>query len=130
MVQGVEDAEQDMPVTLLYSIDDPNIATRATSKTASKTSARDRNPSPDCLPVTCTLEGTTGIPPGHPIAVTSLGTEDEDSWLAPLVRQALDERTAIVAPLDDFKAQSLQGVKWRGHGGAPVCVLRSLWWTV
>ncbi|KUJ17292.1 uncharacterized protein LY89DRAFT_733155 [Mollisia scopiformis] len=115
IIRGIEDADKDIPLSLLYSIDDPTIGSRATSKSSIR-STPSRLSSEESSPISCILEGSSGIPPGHPVASTSLGSENDDHWLAPLIRKAVKERSLVVAPVEDKVAGMLHGLEWRGHG--------------
>lgn len=116
IIRGIEDADKDMPLCLLYSIDDPTIGSRASSKSSVKSTPKNQHSSGNNTPLACILEGSTGIPPGHPVAATSLGSENEENWLVPLIKMATKERTPVAAPVGDKVAKMLNSLKWRGYG--------------
>lgn len=123
IIRGIEEQDKDMPLSLLYSIHDPTMGSRASSKSSIKptTSSKSRVSSEENPPLACLLEGSTGVHPGHPVAATSLGSENEENWLVPLFRRAMKERAPVVAPVEDKVAGMLQGLEWRGHGVPSVC---------
>lgn len=116
IIRGIENADKDMPLCLLYSIDDPTIGSRASSKSSVKSNPKNRRSTQDNTPLACNLEGSAGIPPGHPVAATSLGYENEENWLIPLIKKATKERTPVVAPVGDKVSKMISGLEWRGHG--------------
>lgn len=125
IIRGIEDADKDIPLSLLYSIEDPVIGSRSASKSSTKSTPKSRTSSEEASPVICSLEGSTGIPPGHSVAVTSLVSDNDESWLVPLIRQAIKERSPVQAPLDEKANKMLDGLEWRGHGVASVSTKRT-----
>lgn len=116
IIRGIEDADKDMPLCLIYSIDDPSIGSRASSKSSVRSTTKTRTSSEEKPLLACILEGSTGIPPGHPVAATSLGSDNEENWLVPLIKEATRERTPVVAPVRDNVTKMLDGLEWRGFG--------------
>ncbi|CZR56780.1 related to sensory transduction histidine kinase [Phialocephala subalpina] len=116
IIHGIEDADKDMPLCLLYSIDDAAIGSRASSKASVKSPPKSRQYSEDNPLLACLLEGSTGIPLGHPVAATSLGSENEENWLVLLIKKAAKERTPVVSPVSDKVERMLHGLDWRGYG--------------
>lgn len=105
LVQGLELAEKDAPLCLLYSVSEKSEASNPLPSTVA--------PSPS---VPCVLEGSVGIPQGHPIAPSSFDTAYDQNWLIKPFNQATDEMKAVLVPVDSEVKQTLGGIECRGYG--------------
>lgn len=105
LIQGLEMAEKDAPLCLLYSV--------AESSEVSNPLPSTTTPSPS---VPCVLEGSVGIPKGHSIAPSSFDTAHDQNWLTGPFNRAMNEMQTILVPLDSEVKRSLSGIKCRGFG--------------
>lgn len=78
----------------------------------------------------CFLEGSLGVPEGHPIAPRRLDLQTSDDGLSSVLRLAIQELKPIRIRMDseNFPSQLLDGLQWRGFGDpcreALVCPIR------
>jgi hypothetical protein len=109
LILGIEDADKDIPLAMLYSVADEAVA--------SKFSSKSQNPcSPDSTPSTvCILEGSVGVPAGHAIAPSELDLADSQSCLVSTFKKVMTEMTPTVLPVEE-KYMCFEGIKWRGFG--------------
>lgn len=108
----------DIPLAILYSV-----SGRRNSGDSSDSNNRNE-------PRLCHLEGSLGVPRGHPIAPPRLNPQVSDRGLAAAFRLALQELKPIPIRMDteNFPPQLFEGLQWRGFGDpcqeALVCPIR------
>jgi len=108
--EGLEDSEYDVPFALIYSVTDD-----MESEVSSMHSGSLANPPQ------ITLEGSLGVPEGHPAAVTSMDLRLSDEGFAPYMRDVLAHpSTPVVLRTDDgtLPEELIEGLAWRGFGDA------------
>ncbi|KAF7859765.1 hypothetical protein EAF04_008844 [Stromatinia cepivora] len=104
LIQGIELAEKDAPLCLLYSVSESSEASNLLPSTV---------PSPS---MHCVLEGSVGIPEGHPITPSSFDVAYDQNSLTKSFNQAKNEMTTILVPVDSEIKQKFSGIKFRGFG--------------
>lgn len=109
IVLGIEDADKDIPLALLYSVADQRLAPQR---------SKSPNVSEPKVPAStvCILEGSVGITNGHVLAPESIDLDNDDSSLATKMKQALKEMTPVVGQISEKAKEMYQGIDWRGHG--------------
>ncbi|KAF6234915.1 hypothetical protein HO173_006845 [Letharia columbiana] len=114
-LRGLEYNEHDSPFVLLYSItDDPD---SDSSSMHSKSSVGIKQ---------CVLEGSLGIPNGHPAATPVIDLRNGSEYFARVFREATKGDRPIFLSVEDgtLDAEYLEGIEWRGFGDpctAAVC---------
>ncbi len=113
---GIEAADKDIPLALLYSIEDAISASTASSSSPGPNGTRRRPPSMKCM-----LEGVIGLPSDHPLASESLDLKDltNPSPLASALRKALQQTALIVVSIEEIFGEASKDIDWRGHGRQP-----------
>lgn len=109
VVKGLEFNELDAPFALVYSVDDGNNE----SDVSSMHSGSLMNP-PQIV-----LEGSLGVPDGHPCAVSMLDLRSSEDGFAPYMRDSmLDLSKPVVLSEEDDTLPNhlLGGLAWRGFG--------------
>lgn len=104
LIQGLELAEKDAPVCLLYSVAETSEASNPIPPTT---------PSPS---VPCSLEGSVGIPEGHSIAPSTFDIAYDQNWLTAPFSEAMDKMETILVPLGPEVKQKLGEINCRGFG--------------
>lgn len=106
--KGLEYNEYDIPFALIYSVqEDPD------GDMSSMHSGSVNNP-PEIF-----LEGTHGVPAGHPLAKLSIDLKTSEEGLAPFLRKSMTQPTnPVILSKDDgtLPQHLIEGVKWRGFG--------------
>ncbi|KAJ9145267.1 Peroxide stress-activated histidine kinase mak1 [Coniochaeta hoffmannii] len=94
----------DIPLAILYSVDDdPNTQPDGTRKYASTK--------------ICHLEGSLGVPEGHPIIPQTLPLWSSDDGLSAVFREALAApQHPLVIEMEDLPKSLMDGLHWRGFG--------------
>jgi hypothetical protein len=109
IILGIEDADKDIPLALLYSVADQELALR-----------RSKSPNPTeagvSEPTVCILEGSIGIPAGHHLAPEILDLDNDDTCFGPTIRQAMTNMGPVVGQVDEKLKEMFEGIEWRGHG--------------
>lgn len=108
LILGIGRADKDIPLALLYSVEDTSKASRALSKSPPHDSA----PGSTLL----TLEGSIGISAGHSIAPANINLDNDEYFLAPFLRESLGDMSPVVLPVDEKVQKLLEGIDWRGFG--------------
>ncbi len=106
--KGLEYNEYDAPFALIYAVDDSN-----ESDVSSMNSGSVLNP-PLIL-----LEGSVGVPDGHPSAVATIDLRTSDEGFAPYLRESMVQPTSSVVLSEEdgtLPTHLLQGLEWKGHG--------------
>ena len=105
---GLEYNELDVPFALIYSVSDDS-----ESESASMTSGSLSNP-PQIV-----LEGSLGVPDGHPTAVTSIDLRTSDEGFAPFLRDSMSHTAdpIVLSEKDGTLPRHLiEGLTFRGFG--------------
>jgi hypothetical protein len=101
IIRGLEDAEKDIPLALLYSAP---ATLPETSRGASPSSAP-RSPAS----LTCILEASFGIPKGHPLAPARLNAESDPACILPYFEKAVKTMSSVVVPIRAEVQDALKG---------------------
>ncbi|CAD6451940.1 48cf3835-9e67-4d5c-b2c0-1677af16f44f [Sclerotinia trifoliorum] len=104
LIQGIEFAEKDAPFCFLYSVSESSEASNILPSAV---------PSPS---MHCVLEGSVGIPEGHPIAPSSFDAAYDQNCLTKPFNQARNEMKTILVPVDSVIKAKFSGIKFRGFG--------------
>ncbi|KAK5657051.1 hypothetical protein OQA88_3577 [Cercophora sp. LCS_1] len=108
--KGLEYNEVDVPFALIYSVDDGN---HNESEVSSMHSGSFSNP-PQIV-----LEGSIGVPDGHPSAVGVLDLKLSEDGFAPYMRESMSDLSGPVILSEEdgtLPTHLLQGLTWRGFG--------------
>ncbi|KAK0745801.1 hypothetical protein B0T18DRAFT_437960 [Schizothecium vesticola] len=111
VLKGLETNEFDVPFALLYSVDDGG-----DSDLSSMHSGGVWNP-PQIV-----LEGSIGVPPGHPAAVPAIDLRSSDAGFASYMRDSMTSPTEpIVLTEEDgtLPEHLLDGLEWKGFRDKP-----------
>jgi PAS domain-containing protein len=124
VLRGIEDAEKDIPLALVYSLADTTTGSRIPTNippvSQSPQSIALSEAPPSAISTICILEGYIGIPKGHPSAPETVIFESDDkSYLKSALRQALQELMPVLVPLAQEAKNELSGINCRGHGVPP-----------
>ena len=114
-LSGLEYNEHDSPFVLLYSITDDPDSDSSSMHSNSNMGVRQ-----------CLLEGSLGIPNGHPAAAPVVDLRNESEYFAQVFREATKSDRPIYLSVEDgtLDANFLEGIEWRGFGDpstAAVC---------
>ena len=106
-LKGLEYNEYDSPFVLLYSISDDPDSDSSSMYSNSHVGAKQ-----------CVLEGSLGIPPGHPAAAPHVDLKSETEYFAQVFREAVKTDQPILLSIGDgtLDASMLEGLEWRGFG--------------
>ncbi|KAF4445590.1 hypothetical protein F53441_10654 [Fusarium austroafricanum] len=106
---GLGDNHRDVPFALLYSVGDTEEADHQSSSSGSTISSK-----------SCHLEGTIGVPPGHPAAPDQIDLKRSYQGFVPSFRDAMRTREPTLVRIRDgtLPEDLLQGIIWRGFGEA------------
>ncbi|AEO53129.1 hypothetical protein MYCTH_2294065 [Thermothelomyces thermophilus ATCC 42464] len=106
--KGLEFNELDAPFALLYSIgEDGGIEISSL------------HPGSLAHPPQIVLEGSIGVPDGHPCAVTAIDLQTSDEGFAPYMRECLTNSASpiVLSEADGtLPAELIQGLSWAGYG--------------
>lgn len=102
---GLEENEYDVPFALLYSIADSDDGDELSISSGSTLSLK-----------SCVLEGSLGVPVGHPAAPTRLDLKRSREGFIPSFREAMRTREPTRLQVRDGSLPEylLEGIKWRG----------------
>ena len=106
-LKGLEYNEHDAPFVLLYSITDDHDSDSSSMHSNSNAGVKQ-----------CLLEGSLGIPDGHPAAAPIVDIRDGSDYFAGVFREAVKSDRPIFLSVDDgtLDAMFLEGIDWRGFG--------------
>ncbi|KAB5547100.1 hypothetical protein GE09DRAFT_1204824 [Coniochaeta sp. 2T2.1] len=95
----------DIPLAILYSVDDDHDASTDEARKYASTKI-------------CQLEGSLGVPEGHPIIPHTLALWSSEDGLSPMFRLALGERQPLLLTTEDgsLPKSLIDGLQWRGFG--------------
>ncbi|KAF2744522.1 hypothetical protein M011DRAFT_479824 [Sporormia fimetaria CBS 119925] len=107
VLDGLDDNPNDIPFALLYSITDAEDADTASHSSDSTISLK-----------SCLLEGSIGIPDGHPASPAKLDLKRSKEGFIPAFREAMRTREPSKLQTRDgtLPEALLDGIKWRGSG--------------
>ncbi|KAG7293403.1 hypothetical protein NEMBOFW57_003453 [Staphylotrichum longicolle] len=106
--RGLEFNELDAPFVLIYSVGEDN-----------ESEVSSMNSGSVAHPPKIVLEGSIGVPEGHPCALSSIDLRFSDEGFAPFMRESMaDPATPIVLREEDGTLPTglLQGIQWGGFG--------------
>ncbi|KAL1852359.1 hypothetical protein Daus18300_012254 [Diaporthe australafricana] len=106
--KSMEYNEYDIPFALIYSVSEDS-----ESEVSSMHSGSVVNPP------TIALEGSIGIPAGHPSAIPSIDLRTSDEGFAPYMRKSMAQPTVpVVLSKEDGTLPHglIEGIQWRGFG--------------
>ena len=106
-LKGLEYNEHDAPFVLLYSMTDDHDSDSSSMHSNSNTGLKQ-----------CLLEGSLGIPDGHPAAAPIVDIRNGSDFFAGVFREAIKGDRPIFLSVDDgtLDAMFLEGIDWRGFG--------------
>ncbi|KAF2260810.1 aerobic respiration control sensor protein arcB [Lojkania enalia] len=107
VLEGLVENHNDVPFALLYSITDSDDADTASHSSDSTISLK-----------SCVLEGSIGIPDGHPASPPRLDLKRSKEGFIPAFREAMRTRepTTLHARDGSLPEDLLEGIEWRGFG--------------
>ena len=114
-LRGLEYNEHDSPFVLLYSVTDDSDSDSSSMHSNSNMGVKQ-----------CVLEGSLGIPIGHPAAAPVVDLRNGSEYFAGVFREAIKGDQPIFLSIDEgtLDAKFLEGIEWRGFGDpciAAVC---------
>ena len=106
-LKGLEYNEHDAPFVLLYSMTDDHDSDSSSMHSNSNVGVKQ-----------CVLEGSLGIPDGHPAAAPVVDIRNGSEYFAGVFREAIKGDRPIFLSVDDgtLDAMFLEGIEWRGFG--------------
>ncbi|OLN84413.1 Hybrid signal transduction histidine kinase K 1 [Colletotrichum chlorophyti] len=108
--EGLEFNDVDVPFALIYSVKEDNESEVSSMHSGSI-----------AHPPLLQLEGSLGVPAGHPAALTHLDLKSSDEGFAPYMRQSMTMQGAPIvlsAETGNLPTKLLEGLEWRGFGDA------------
>ncbi|KAF1849517.1 putative histidine kinase HHK16p [Cucurbitaria berberidis CBS 394.84] len=107
VLDGLEHSHYDVPFALLYSIVDADDADTVSHSSDSTISLK-----------SCLLEGSIGIPKGHPASPQKLDLKQSQEGFIPAFREAMRTREPTTLQTRDGTLPELllEGIEWRGYG--------------
>jgi PAS domain S-box-containing protein len=107
LLEGLEHNPIDVPFALLYSVVDNDDADTASHSSDSTISLK-----------SCMLEGSIGIPEGHPASPRKLDLKRSQEGFVPAFREAMRTRepTTLQTRDETLPESLLEGIDWRGYG--------------
>ncbi|KAF7546609.1 hypothetical protein G7Z17_g8314 [Cylindrodendrum hubeiense] len=108
--KGLEYDEHDVPFALIYSVKDDN------ESEASSLHSGSMAHSPQLM-----LEGSVGVPDGHPAASSNLDLRQSDEGFAPYMRQSMAGGCVPIVLSKEagtLPSHLTEGLQWRGFGDA------------
>lgn len=124
ILRALKDNPFDFPFAILYSVDDDaedDEQSQCSQSQCSESSQSFRS---------CVLEGTIGVPDGHPAAPSHLDLKRSRGGFIPAFRDALQTREPKILSIKDgnLSESLMEGFDWQGFGEpsreAIVCPLR------
>ncbi|KAL2158440.1 hypothetical protein VTH06DRAFT_4488 [Thermothelomyces fergusii] len=136
----------DIPLAILYTVEDDTEATDASSSSSSLSSASSASSSSSTMlslslsssssssadgpAKICRLAGTLGVPENHPIAPETMNLRASNEPLPSAFGRAIDAPHPVLLRTSDgtFPPELLEGLQWRGFGdpcrAAVICPIR------
>ncbi|KAI8279354.1 hypothetical protein K4K56_012745 [Colletotrichum sp. SAR 10_98] len=106
--EGLEFNDLDVPFALIYSVKEDNESEVSSMHSGSI-----------AHPPLLQLEGSLGVPDGHPTALTHLDLKSSDEGFAPYMRQSMTMQGAPIVlsqEAGNLPTKLLEGMDWRGFG--------------
>jgi hypothetical protein len=105
VLRSLEDNEFDFPFALLYSVLDDTESDESSISSESSQSMK-----------SCVLEGSLGVPDGHPSAPTRLDLKRARGGFIPSFREAIQTREPKLLNISDgtLSESLMEGFQWRG----------------
>lgn len=106
--KGLGYNEYDIPFALIYSVSDDQESDMSSMHSGSLTN-----------PPTIYLEGTLGVPVGHPIAIPQLDLKTSEEGFAPHMKASMMQPSVpVVLSKEDgtLPQELIEGIEWRGFG--------------
>ncbi|TID06285.1 Hybrid signal transduction histidine kinase K [Colletotrichum higginsianum] len=107
--EGLEFNDVDVPLALIYSVKDDNSESEVSSMHSGSIAH----------PPLLQLEGSLGVPEGHPAALSHLDLKSSDEGFAPYMRQSMTMQGAPIvlsSEAGNLPTKLLEGLDWRGFG--------------
>ena len=106
-LKGLEYNEHDAPFVLLYSMTDDHDSDSSSTHSNSNMGVKQ-----------CVLEGSLGIPDGHPAAAPVVDIRNGSDYSAGVFREAIKSDRPVFLSVDDGTLDPvfLEGIDWRGFG--------------
>jgi PAS domain S-box-containing protein len=106
VLEAIEDNEFDFPFALLYSVQDDNESDEGASISSESSQSMK----------SCVLEGSLGVPEGHPSAPTRLDLKRARGGFIPSFREAMTTREPKLLDITDgtLSESLMEGFEWRG----------------
>ncbi|KAL6413602.1 sensory transduction histidine kinase [Ilyonectria robusta] len=106
--KGLEYDEHDVPFALIYSVKDDTESEASSLHSGSMAHSHQ-----------LVLEGSLGVPDGHPAALSNLDLRQSDEGFAPYMRQSMSAGGVPIVlsqQAGTLPSNLIQGLKWRGFG--------------
>ncbi|KXH27508.1 hsp90-like protein [Colletotrichum simmondsii] len=107
--EGLEFNDLDVPFALIYSVKEDNSESEVSSMHSGSIAH----------PPLLHLEGSLGVPEGHPAGLPQLDLKSSDDGFAPYMRQSMTMQGAPIilsSEAGNLPAKLLEGLEWRGFG--------------
>ena len=109
VLKALEYNEKDAPFVLIYSVTDDMDSDSQSSIHSASTGLKQ-----------CVLEGSIGIPEGHPAAAPQIDLRNGAEYLGQVFREAIKKDRPVYLSVQDgtLDPDLLEGIQWRGFGDA------------
>ncbi|TQN70603.1 Hybrid signal transduction histidine kinase K [Colletotrichum shisoi] len=107
--EGLEFNDVDVPLALIYSVKDDHSESEVSSMHSGSIAH----------PPLLQLEGSLGVPEGHPAALSHLDLKSSEEGFAPYMRQSMTMQGAPIvlsSEAGNLPTKLLEGLDWRGFG--------------
>lgn len=106
---GLTENEFDTPFVMLYSVNDDNDSDSSSLHSSSLLGAKH-----------CFLEGSLGVPIGHPAAPETIDLKEGQEGFGPVFREVLKADKPVVKSIgsEDLPQAMMEDLEWRGFGDA------------
>ena len=113
VLKALEYNERDAPFVLLYSITDPDSITDEDDSDSQSSECSSLSGYSRCL-----LEGTIGVPRGHPAARSTIDIIYGDDYFAQTFRKAMQNENPTYLSVEEgtLNPEYLKNIQWRGFG--------------
>ncbi|KAF2276980.1 uncharacterized protein EI97DRAFT_375988 [Westerdykella ornata] len=109
VLDALTENEYDTPFALLYSVQDETDSDCSSLHSSSLLGNK-----------TCYLEGSLGVPQGHPAAPEAMDLKEGNEGFGPVFREVMKtDRPAVLSiGSGDLPLEMMEGIQWRGFGDA------------
>ncbi|KAH7324107.1 hypothetical protein BKA65DRAFT_555769 [Rhexocercosporidium sp. MPI-PUGE-AT-0058] len=111
LMRGIENADTDIPIALLYSVADS-----ATSSNLAPSKSENSHGTRTMTSSICVLEGSIGITAGHELAPAVVDLEASDSFFASALKKAELEMGPVIVQVKKQTREQFKELTWRGFG--------------